>query len=54
MSGFFFCGMMLLPVLYASSISTNPYSLEFQMITSSEKRLKCIITVDIDESSSTR
>ena len=44
-SGFFFCGMILLPVLYASSISTNLYSLEFQMMISSEKRLKCIIMV---------
>ena len=39
-------GMMLLPVLYASSISTKRYSLEFHRMISSEKRLRCIIMVE--------
>ena len=51
-SGFFFCGMMLLPVEYASSISTKWYSLQFHMIISSLKRLRCIIMVDSADNSS--
>ena len=43
-SGFFFCGMILLPVVKASDNSTNPNSLEFQMTSSSENRLRCIIS----------
>ena len=38
MSGFFFCGMMLDPVEYASSSVTNPNSRVFQRITSSARR----------------
>ena len=44
--------MILLPVLNPSSMDTNLYSLEFQMITSSLKRLKCIMIVDRADKSS--
>ena len=46
MSGFFFCGMMLEPVLNASSSSMNLYSLEFHIHISSENLLKCIMIVE--------
>ena len=45
-SGFFFCGIMLEPVLKASSNSMNLYSLEFHIHISSENLLKCIIIVE--------
>ena len=54
MSGFFVWGIILLPVLYASSISTNRYSLVFHIIISSENLLRCIIIADNAESSSIR
>ena len=53
-SGFFFCGMIELPVLYASSISTNWYSFEFHMIISSEKRDRCIMIVERADKNSIR
>ncbi len=43
-SGFFFCGMMLLPVVNASESSRNPNSLEFHITISSQNRLRCIMT----------
>ena len=42
-SGFFFCGIIELPVLYASSSSINLYSFEFHIIISSENLERCIM-----------
>ena len=42
-SGFFFCGMMLLPVEKESSISTKLNSTELHRISSSQNRDRCII-----------
>ena len=40
-SGFFFCGIMLLPVDEASDNSKNPYSSPLKITMSSAKRLRC-------------
>ncbi|MNJ75636.1 hypothetical protein D3C77_727600 [compost metagenome] len=45
-SGFFFCGIMLLPVQNASSSSTKRNSVLLHMTSSSLKRDKCIIRID--------
>ncbi len=42
-SGFFFCGIMLLPVLSASESSKNRYSSPQRMMRSSASRLRCTI-----------
>ena len=46
MSGFFFCGMMLEPVVYASSSSTNLNSHDAHRMTSSARRDRCIIKIE--------
>ena len=49
MSGFFFCGIMELPVQTASAISINPNSSVDHSISSSERRLKGIIRLARDK-----
>ena len=44
-SGFFFCGIMLLPVLSASDSSKNRCSSPHRMIRSSASRLRCTIVM---------
>ena len=51
-SGFFFCGIMLLPVEYASSSSTKLNSLLDHRIISSEKRDICTIIILITKHTS--
>ena len=51
-SGFFFWGIMELPVEQESSISTNENSLVFQSMSSSQKRLRCIMHIERAEESS--
>ena len=46
--------LKLLQVEKASSISTKRYSLEFQMISSSEKRERCIIRTERSDKNSSR
>ncbi len=45
-SGFFFCGIILLPVLYPSSKSIKWNSWLLQIIISSHIRLKCILQIE--------
>ena len=51
-SGFFFCGMMEEPVVNASLRCTKPNSQLDQRMISSEKRERCIIIIEISDSSS--
>ena len=53
-SGFFFCGIIELPVEYASSSSINLNSHEHHMIISSENLERCIISIEISEHNSTQ
>ena len=54
MSGFFFCGIMLEPVVNESSSSTKRNSHDDQRITSSEKRERCVMMSEKAERSSTQ
>ena len=45
-SGFFFCGIRLLPVAAVSASSKNPNSSDVKRIMSSASRLKCTIVSD--------
>ena len=54
MSLFFFCGMMELPVENASASSTNRNSQLVQRMISSEKRERCVMSIDSALASSTQ